>query len=86
MTQKNFYETETVSQTKRPELWLARGREVGREGWGVWGWQMQLSYTEWVSNKGLLYNTGKDTQYPERSHDGKEYEKEYINICICMYY
>ena len=86
MTQKNFYETETVSQTKRPELWLARGRGVGREGRGIWGQQMQLSYTEWVSNKGLLYNTGKYTQYPERSHDGKEYEKEYINICICTYY
>ena len=29
-----------LSHRQRPELWLARGRGVEREGWGVWGRQM----------------------------------------------
>ena len=32
MTQVNFYEAETDSQTQRTNLWLPRGREVA-EGW-----------------------------------------------------
>ena len=30
-----IYETETDSQTQRTDLWLPRGRGVGRKGFGV---------------------------------------------------
>ena len=30
----------------------------------------------------LLYSIGKYTQYPVINHNGKEYEKEYIYICL----
>ena len=33
------------------------------------------------NNKVLLYSTGNYIQYPVISHNGKEYEKEYIYIC-----
>ena len=29
-----------------------------------------------------LYNTGNYIQYPMITHNGKEYEKEYIYICL----
>lgn len=33
------------------------GKGWGKDGLGVWDWQMQ-TYIEWISNKGLLYSTG----------------------------
>jgi len=42
MTQRNlFTKRETDSQTWRTDLWLPRRRGLGREGRGVWGWQMK---------------------------------------------
>ena len=41
----------------------------------------QLLYTEQISKKILLY-TGNYIQYPMINHNGKEYEKECIYICI----
>ena len=35
--------------------------------------------------KVLLYSTGNYIQYPVTNHNGKEYEKEYIYIYICIY-
>ena len=41
---------------------------------------------EWINNKVLLYSTGSYIHhYPVRSHNGKEYEKEYIYMYVCMY-
>ena len=37
-----------------------------------------------VINKVLLYSTGNYIQYPVINHNGKEYEKEYIYMCIYM--
>ena len=31
-----------------------------------------------------LYNTGNYIQYPVINHNGKEYEKEYVCIYICI--
>ena len=42
----------------------------------------KLLYTEWINNKALLYSTENSVQYPVINHNGKEYEKEYIYICI----
>ena len=33
-------------------------------------------------NKGLLYSTGKYTQYLVINQNGKEYEKKYVYLCI----
>ena len=43
------------------------------------------SCIEWINNKVLLYSTGNYIQYPEINHNGKEYKKEYIYICVCVY-
>ena len=34
-TSEFIYETEMDSQTQRTDLWLPRGRDVGRKGFGV---------------------------------------------------
>ena len=41
----------------------------------------KLLYIEWISNKVLLYSTGKSIQYPVVNHNGKQYEKE----CVYVY-
>ena len=38
-----------------------------------------------MNNKIILYSTGNYIQYPMINHNGKEYEKEYIHVCIYMY-
>ena len=42
----------------------------------------KLLYIGRINNKVLLYSTGNYIQYPGINHNGKEYEKEYIYICI----
>ena len=42
----------------------------------------KLLYREWINNKVLLYSTGSYIQYPVINHNGKEYEKEYIYMCV----
>ena len=60
MTQMNFYETETDSETQRTDLWLPRGREGGRGmEWEFGVSRCKLLYIEWINNKALLYNRGK---------------------------
>ena len=42
----------------------------------------KLLYIEWINNMVLLDNIGNYIQYPVINHHGKEYEKEYIYICV----
>ena len=42
----------------------------------------KLVYIEWINNKDLLYRTGNYIQYSVITHNGKEYEKVCIYICI----
>ena len=44
--------------------------------------RIKLSFREWINNKVLLYSTGKHIQCPVIKHNGKEYEKECMYICI----
>ena len=46
--------------------------------------KLLFSYIGWINNKFLLYTTGNCIQYPVINHNGKEYEKEYIYIYICV--
>ena len=62
---------------------VAKGEEAG----GGMEWEAGVSrcrilYIEWINNKVLLYSTGKYIQYPVINHNGKEYKKECIYICI----
>ena len=59
-------------------------------GTGGTDWEFGISrykllYIEWINNKVLLCGTGNYIQYPVINHNGKEYEKEYIHMCIYAY-
>ena len=45
----------------------------------------KLLHIEWINQKALLYNLGSYIQQPVISHNGKEYEKEYVCIYIYVY-
>lgn len=50
--------------------------------WEFWISRCKLLYASWINNKVLLYSTGNYIQYPVINHNRKEYEKEYIYVCI----
>ena len=81
-TNELIYKTETDSQTQRIDLWLptGRGSRIGMK-WEFGISRCKLVYTEWI-NKVLLYSTGNYIQYPVINHNGREYEAEYICLCI----
>ena len=54
------------------------GRGINRE---VRTNSYTLLYTKLLSNKGLLYSTGKSTQYTMIACVGKESEKECVCVC-----
>ena len=58
------------------------GGRVGGKDWEFGISRCKLVYIGWINNKVLLYSTGNYIQYPVINHNGKEYEKEYIYICI----
>ena len=70
-TYEPIYETETDSQIQRTDLWVPRGREVGKRQSGNSGLTDALLYVEWINNKVLLYSTENYIQYPEINHNGK---------------
>ena len=40
----------------------------------------KLLYIEWINNKVLLNSTGNYIQYPVINYNGKEYQKECLEI------
>ena len=44
-----------------------------------------LLSTEWMNTNILQQSIGSCIQYPVIIHNGKEYRKDYIYICACMY-
>ena len=71
-------------QAHRHRAGLRLPREVGGAGRGL---EFGVSrskplHIEWISNQVLLYSTGNYIQYPVINHDGIEYAKECIRICI----
>ena len=82
-TNEPIYETETDSQTWRTDLWLPRGRERGREmDWEFGVTRCKLLHLEWIDNKVLMYSTGNYIQSPGINHNGKEYKKKNVYMCI----
>ena len=65
---------------------LAGCQGGGRDRRGI-DWEFGISrckllYREWMNNKVLLYSIGNYIQYPVINHNRKEYEKEYIHMCV----
>ena len=62
---------------------VAKGKRVG----GGMEWEFGVSrckllYIEWINNKFLLYTSENCIQYPMINHNGKEYLKNNVYICI----
>lgn len=74
-----IYETETGSQTWKPDLAAAKGER--KRGWELGISICKLLYIIWINNK-VLSQHRSYIHYPGINHKGKEYEKECINICI----
>ena len=56
----------------------------GSDRWRVWDQHMQtITYRMDQQQGPTVYNTGNYIQYPVVNHDGKEYEKKCIYICVC---
>ena len=60
-TNEHIHETETGSQIWRTDLWLPRGMGGAGMDWESGIRRCRLLYTEWISNKVLLYSAGNDT-------------------------
>ena len=82
-TNERIYKTEINLQTKKANLWLLKEKGAG------WGMNQEfeinvytLLYVKQIANKDLLYSTGNYTQYFVITFKVKEFEKEYIYICI----
>ena len=74
---------ETDSETQKTDLRLPKGKGGG--GWinqefGIS--RHKLLYIKQINNKVLLYSIGNDIQYPVINWNGKEYEEEYVYLCI----
>ena len=44
--------------------------------------RFKLLHLEWINNKVLLYDTETYIKFPRINHNGKEYFKK--NICMCI--
>ena len=52
----------------------------GGKDWEFGMSRCKLSHIGWINSKVLLHGTGNCIQYTVITHNGKEYEKEYIYI------
>ena len=44
----------------------------------------KLLHIEWINNKVLMHSTWNYIQHPLINHSGKEYEREDMNIYMCI--
>ena len=69
------HKTETKLKDFETKLMVTKGETL----WGGINWEDGIGiytlYTKLISNKGLLYNTGKSIQYSVMAYMGKELEK-----------
>jgi len=60
-----------------------QGGGVGEKKDGEFGpSRCKLLYIGWINNNSLPYSTGKYIPHALINHNGKEYKKEYIYICM----
>ena len=79
-----IYKTEIDSQTQKTNLWLPKRKREGRNKLGVWVLHIHTTilYTNYITNKGLLYHIGDYTQYLVITYNGKNTKK---NRFLYMY-
>ena len=58
-----IYKTETDSQTQKTNLWLPKGKGMGRDKLEVQDQQIQTTIHKQINNKVLLYSIGNHIQY-----------------------
>ena len=61
---------------------VAKGEGFEGMEWEAAGSRYNLLYMEWINNKVLLYSMENYIQYPMINHNGKEYEKKEVHICM----
>ena len=64
-----------------------QGEDGGGMDWELGVSRCKLLYIGWINNKVLLYSRGNYIQYPVINHNGKEYEKQYVYmyVCVCIH-
>ena len=76
--------------TKQEQTHTHRKQTYGYQREKVWGginWEIgidiyTLLYIKQITNKDLLYSTGKSTQYSVMAYMGKESKKEWIYVYV----
>ena len=84
MAQMNLSMKQKQNHVHREQAGGCRGGGgCGRDGVGVWGWQMS-AFIQGIGkkNKVLLQSTENYIQHPMTNHNGKEYFKKNVYICI----
>ena len=62
---------------------VAKAEEAGRKvAWEAGVSRCKLLYMEWINSKVLPYNTENCIQHPVIYHNGKEYFRKRICMCI----
>ena len=80
---EHIFKIETEPWRRKTNLWFPRGEWGGR---GV-DWEFRVSRCkllnlEWIDNKILQYNTENSIQSPGVNHNGKEYKRKNVFMCI----
>ena len=50
--------------------------------WELGVGRCKLLHLVWINNKALLYSTGNYIQSPGTNHNGKEYKKKRMQVCV----
>ena len=79
-TNELIQETNRVTDTETTDLWLPRDGDGEGTEWESGVIRCMLLHIGRKDNKALLYSTESYIQCPVISHNGKEYEKEYIYL------
>ena len=84
MTQMNLSAKQKHTDIENT-LVVAKGK--GEGGGGGKGWEFGISrcklfYIGWINNKVPLNSTGNYIQYPLINHNGKEYQKKNVSMCV----
>ena len=53
--------------------------------WGVWGWQMRAITIRMISNEVLLYRIGNYIKSLGIDHNGRQYQKKNMYMCVYIY-
>ena len=87
MTQMNISMKQKQTHRHREQTCGCQGEGGGGKGkyWEFGISRCKLLCIGWIKSKVLLYSTGNYIQYAVINQNGKEYEKEYIYIYICIY-